>query len=174
MRICAFILTFFCFIFTNAQVNEFTESELRTKADSEMADYIEGMHESDSLKLRQKTYDSFSLLIKKFPKSENLSFYLYTKGCLADKIEEAKSCFKEVIQINSWSYYVIQSYFRLSWFAVKDKDFKLALQYLDIIEKMEQPNYHCGVELESYQSQLNNIRQECEKGLKTNTATNSR
>ena len=74
------------------------------------------------------------LLIKKFPKSENLSFYLYIKGCLADKIEEAKSCFKEVIQINSWSYYVIQSYIKLSWIAVKNKDFELALQYLNNIE----------------------------------------
>lgn len=174
MRICAFILIFFCFLFTNAQINEISESELRTKADSEMSDYIDGMHESDSLKLRQKTYDSFSLLIKMFPKSENLSFYLYTKGCLADNIKEATNCFKEVIQINSWSYYVVQSYIRLSWFAVKSKDFELALHYLISIEKMEQPNFHCGVELGAYQSQIKNIRLECEKGLKTNTTTITR
>jgi hypothetical protein len=162
----SFILTFFTIYLTNAQVKELSESELQEKADTEILEYSERIYDADSTKLREKAYESYSLLVKQYSKSEKRSFYLYTKGCLAFDDEESKKCFKEVIQINDWQYYVRQSYLKLSWIAVRDKDFNTALKYLDLIEKLEKQKFTCGNEMESYYAQLKNIREQSETGLK--------
>lgn len=163
-RICV-ISTLFLFYLTSAQVKELSEAELNEKADAELLEYSENRFESDSTRLADKVYESYSFLVKNFPKSEKRSFYLYTKGCLSFSDEESKKCFKEVIQFNDWEYYVRQSYLKLSWIAVREKDYNSALQYLDLIEKMQKPIFFCGNEKETYNAQLKNIRECCKIGL---------
>jgi hypothetical protein len=157
---------FFTLYLTNAQVKELSETKLQERADSEILEYSEKMFDADSTKLRQKAYESYSLLLKEYPKSEKRSFYLYTKGCLSFDNEESKKSFKEVIEINDWQYYIRQSYLKLSWIAVREKDFNTALKYIEFIEKLEKPNFTCGNEMESYYAQLKNIREQSETGLK--------
>ena len=165
MRRIYLFLIFFTFYFSNAQVKEISETELNEKADAEILEYSEKIFESDSTRLAQKVYESYSLLVTKFPKSEKRSFYLYTKGCFTLNDEESKNCFKEVVQANDWKYYVRQSYLKLSWIAVREKDYNFALKYLDLIEKMEKPSFTCGNEMETYNAQLKNIRERCENSL---------
>ena len=165
MRKICVILTLFTFYLTSAQSKEFSETELYEKADAEILEYSEKCFEADSTKLEHKVFESYSLLVENFPKSEKRSFYLYTKGCFSFSDEESKKCFKEVIQANDWQYYVRQSYLKLSWIAVREKDYNSALQYLNLIEKMEKPIFTCGNEMETYNAQLKNIRERCEIAL---------
>ena len=166
MRQIIFILAFLTFYLSNAQIKEASETELNEKADEEILEYTEKIFEADSTRLQQKVYESYSLLVKNFPKSDKHSFYLYTKGCFAFSEEESKKCFKEVVQKNDLKYYVRQSYLKLSWIAIHEKNYNSALQYLDLIEKMEKPKFTCGNEMETYNTQLKNIRERCETGLK--------
>jgi len=165
MRRIYIILTFFAFYFTNAQIKEVSETELNEKADAEILEYSEKSFEADSTRLALRVYESYSLLVKNFPKSEKRSFYLYIKGCFSINNEESKKCFIEVVQANDWKYYVRQSYLKLSWIAVREKDYNSALQYLELMEKMGKPNFTCGNEIETYNAQLKNIRELCENAL---------
>ncbi len=101
-----------------------------------------------------------------FPKSEKYTVYLYYKGCLSINKEESKSCFKEVIEANDWNYYIRDSYIRLSFQAVEDKDFKLLKEYLDAIAKLGNPTFTCGNEMEVYNAQLKNLYSSYEAGIK--------
>jgi hypothetical protein len=166
MRRIIFITALFTFYLNNAQIKEATETELNEKAESEMIKYQEKFFEADSPKLREKAYQSYSLLVSKFPKSEKHTIYLYYKGCLSTNNEESKNCFKDVIKANDWKYYIRQCYIHLSFQAVEDNDFKLLKEYLDAIEKMEAPTFTCGNEMETYKAQLKNLHASYETGIK--------
>ena len=161
-----FLLTFFTFSFVNAQIKEVSETELNEKASTEIEEFIEKRFDADSTKLANKVYESYNLLIRNFPKSEKLSSYIYTKGCFAINVEESKNCFKEVVKANDRKYYVRKSYLKLSWIAVREKNYISALKFIDLIEKMEKPIFDCGTEMETYNTQLKNIRKHCKTGLK--------
>jgi hypothetical protein len=152
--------------FANSQAKEGSEDELYQKAEAAISEFDDHYGQADSTKLRLKVYEGFSLLVSKFPQSKKISYYLYNKGCFASDKEDTKNCLKKVIQINDWQYYVRQSYLRLSWHAVDEKEFDLALKYLEIIEKMEKPQFRCGNEMQTYYAQLKSIREYCETGLK--------
>ncbi|MGL2967059.1 hypothetical protein [Flavobacterium sp. XGLA_31] len=166
MKPIIFTVLFLAYSLANSQTKEVSEEELYKKAEADVSEFDENYYTADSTKLSQKVYDSYSSLSKKFPQSKRISYYLYNKGCFAVDKEESKKCFKEVIQINDWQYYVRQSYVKLSWIAVSEKEFDIALKYLDIIGKMENPRFTCGNEMQSYYAQLKNIRERCETGLK--------
>lgn len=166
MRRIIFITVLFTFYLTNAQMKEVTETELNEKAESEMVEYQEKFFEADSTKLREKAYQSYSLLVSNFPKSEKYTVYLYSKGCLSNNKEESKNCFKNVIKANDWKYYTRRCYIHLSFQAFEDKDFKLLKEYLDAIEKMGNPTFTCGNEMETYKAQLKNLYSSYEAGIK--------
>ena len=166
MRQIIFITVLFTFYLTNAQIKEVTETQLNEKAESEMLEYQEKFFEADSTKLREKAYQSYSLLVSNFPKSEKYSVYLYSKGCLSTNEQESKNCFKDVIKANDWLYYTRRSYIHLSFQAVKENDFKSLKEYLDAIEKMEKPTFRCGNEMETYKAQLKNLYASYEAGIK--------
>ena len=166
MRQIIFITVLFSFYLTNAQIKEVVETELNEKDETEMVEYQEKFFEADSTKYREKAYQSYSLLVSKFPKSEKHTVYLYSKGCLSANKEESKNCFKDVIKVNDWQYYTRRCYIYLSFQAVKDKDFKSLKEYLGAIEKMEKPTFTCGNEMETYKAQLKNLYASYEAGTK--------
>ncbi|MBC8882430.1 hypothetical protein H9X57_00350 [Flavobacterium piscinae] len=168
MKRIIFILVFVFFNLGNAQTKEISETELYEKAEKAVEEYYEKCFEADSLKYIQKAYDCYSELVKHFPNSEKRKVYIYSKGLYSQNNEDAKKCFIEVIQINdnNWLYYIRESYMKLTWYAIKEKEFKTAEKYLNIIDKMKKPSFSCGVEFDVYYSRLKNLRKRCEEGLK--------
>lgn len=166
MKRIVLLLFLVTYSFANSQTKEVSEDELYQKAEADISEFDDHYGEADSTKLRLKVYESYASLANKFPQSKKISYYLYNKGCFGNDNEESKNCFKKVIQINDWHYYVRQCYLKLSWLAVREKEFDVALKYLEIIEKMEKPQFKCGNEMQTYYAQLKSIREFSETGLK--------
>ena len=154
------ILTFMLFAFslTDAQEMEISETDLYEKAEASVTEYYNRYSEADSAIIRTKTYQYYSSLVKNFPKSENYIYYLYTKGCFAHDRAEQKQCFKEVSESGSWAYYRRKALIYLCSYAIDEKEFISAKQYLDAIGKMKKPTFTCGNERETDNSQLEAIR----------------
>lgn len=168
MKRIIFILVFVYFNLGYSQTKEISETELYEKAYKAEEEYNEKCFDADSLKYIQKAYECYSELVKLFPNSENRKKYLYSKGLYSQDSEEAKKCYVEVIQINDnkCHFHIIKSYIELSRYAIKEKEFKTAEKYLNIIDKMKKPSFSCGVEFDVYYARLKNLRKLCEEGLK--------
>jgi tetratricopeptide (TPR) repeat protein len=181
MRQISFIIALLTFFVSSAQGVRKSEEELKEKAHAEINalereldsktelsidEFLNNRTEADSTKFREKVYENYSDLVRMFPKSENFSRYLYCKGKWTSNNDEAKDCFKKVIEINKWQYYVGKSYMRLSYFAIKEKDFATALQYLEIAERMPEPIFICGNERQDYYNDLKNVHKSFDAAIK--------
>lgn len=166
MRRLAFIITFLAFHLTNAQSKDLSQTELEEKVENYMIEYDESNNESESIILLKKAYEIYSLLASKFPESGRISYYLYMKGALATDKEERKGCFKKAIEMNHDQYYIRKAYISLCFYAIEEKDFNTAKQYLEIIEKIKEPKFTCGNERQIFYAQLKNLRESYEAGIK--------
>ena len=167
MRKFTLIITFLAFHLANAQSKDVSQTELEEKVETYMVEYNESNNESESISLLKKAYEIYSLLASKFPESGRIGYYLYMKGTLSSDKEEKKNCYKKVIEMNHDKEYIRKAYINLCFYAIEEKDFNTAKQYLETIEKMEIPSsFTCGNEREVYYAQLKNLREAYETGIK--------
>jgi hypothetical protein len=164
------ILTFMLFAFslTNAQEREISEADLYEKAEASEVEYNRNFDKAESAAIKVKTYTYYSALVANYSKSEHYSIYLYNKGFWADNKAEQKQCFKKVIEANNpnWLYYTRQSYIELCSLAIDEKDFSLAKQYLNAVDKMQRPIHTCGNAVEADHNRVNNLRKRVNDGIK--------
>ena len=171
------VISLFSLFFCNGQVVENTEDEILKKAESFLELFYnteESIEDNDSENpsknqrdyYGKKANEYFSLLIDKFPNSERMSFYLFSKGSTSSTVEEAKTFHQQVIELNNWSYYTRKSCLILASLSLKEKNLENVLYYLKHIEKMGKPTFTSGMEKEIYETQLTNLYEEYNKGIK--------
>jgi tetratricopeptide (TPR) repeat protein len=114
----------------------------------------------------QKANELFTKLVHLYPHSDNISYYLYYKAYTASDLNLAISDFQRVINLNNHSYYVYLSLIALATHFVNDKNFKLALDHLHRIEKIENVIFICGTEKFTLETTINKLKEMCISTLK--------
>lgn len=109
-------------------------------------------------------------LILDYPDSEYYLLALFEKGKLEmnlDNKKVAKVAFLEIVNSGTkeWKYYTNKSLLFLTALAIEDESYQEAQKYLDL-RKENGLNFFCGVERDVTESQIKNMYDEIQEGLK--------
>ena len=114
-----------------------------------------------------KAYETFNLLVEKYPSSEKFIYYLYYKSLSALEYENyavAKDGFLKIVELNhiNWQYYTRKSYIFLAEIAVTEKDYISAQMYLERKSKKSLMGHEIRIE----ELQLKYLNEKITEGLK--------
>ncbi len=113
-----------------------------------------------------KAYSTFKTLVENYQGSENHVIYAYHLAELSNNVTERIYYYQKVIEASSkWKYYTIESKKNLAFIYFEEGDADRACKFLEELPSVVERRFQCGVERERYESQLNILKEKCQKYL---------